>query len=165
MCLQLRLLTMRLFWEVPKKDGLQRCVKNILPGSKNALTEYKGGRSYVGFLDRARKMALASVDPSDFEKYDELSGGKLLSASGNDIIEPGIQPEGPGKRWTVDEALAVVDNLGAQDYLRGKAMYQATLCQSCHTMQGEGGIVGPDLTQLGTRFSKKRYFGSYHQSK
>ncbi|KPQ09788.1 MAG: monoheme cytochrome c lipoprotein, partial [Algoriphagus marincola HL-49] len=41
------------------------------------------------------------------------------------------------------------------DYLRGKAMYQATLCQSCHTMQGEGGIVGPDLTQLGTRFSKK----------
>ncbi len=122
---------------------------------KNALTEYKGGRSYVGFLDRARKMALASVDPADFEKYDELSGGKLLSASGNDIVEPGIQPEGPGRRWTVDEALAVVDNLGAQDYVRGKAMYQATLCQSCHTMQGEGGIVGPDLTQLGTRFSKK----------
>jgi putative heme-binding domain-containing protein len=34
-------------------------------------------------------------------------------------------------------------------------MYAATLCQSCHTMQGEGGVIGPDLTQLGTRFSPK----------
>src|SRR5690606_21250866 len=28
-------------------------------------------------------------------------------------------------------------------------------CLSCHTMQGEGGFVGPDLSQLGTRFSPK----------
>ena len=34
-------------------------------------------------------------------------------------------------------------------------MYAATLCSSCHTMKGEGGAVGPDLTQLGTRFSSK----------
>lgn len=122
---------------------------------KNALTNYKGGRSYVGFLDRTRKMALAHVAPEDFEKYDELSGGKLLTSSGNDIANTGIQPEGPGRNWTVDEALSVVDTLEARDFVRGKAMYQATLCQSCHTMQGEGGIIGPDLSQLGTRFSKK----------
>ncbi|WP_297335409.1 c-type cytochrome [Algoriphagus sp.] len=122
---------------------------------KNALTQYKGGRSYVGFLDRARKMALVSVDPTEVDKYDELSGGKLLTSSGNDIAQVGIQPEGPGRTWTVDEALLAVDTLENQDYVRGKAMYQATLCQSCHTMQGEGGIVGPDLTQLGTRFTKK----------
>ncbi|NVJ86354.1 MAG: c-type cytochrome [Algoriphagus sp.] len=122
---------------------------------KNALTNYKGGRSYVGFLDRSRKMALSHVASEDFEKYDELSGGKLLTASGNDIANTGIQPEGPGRSWTVDEALAVVDTLEGRDFIKGKAMYQATLCQSCHTMQGEGGIIGPDLTQLGTRFSKK----------
>ncbi|MCS5491649.1 c-type cytochrome [Algoriphagus limi] len=122
---------------------------------KNALTNYKGGRSYVGFLDRTRKMALAHVVPEDFEKYDELSGGKLLTSSGNDIADTGIQPEGPGRSWKVEDALAIVENLQGRDYLKGKAMYQATLCQSCHTMQGEGGIIGPDLTQLGTRFSKK----------
>src|SRR5690606_4986204 len=26
-------------------------------------------------------------------------------------------------------------------------------CQSCHKMRGEGADIGPDLTQLGTRFS------------
>lgn len=121
----------------------------------HALTAYKGGRSYVGFLDRARKMALASVDKADFEKYDEISGGKLLTESGNDIANTGVQPEGPGRRWTVEEAEPLVANLVGRDLVKGKAMYAATLCQSCHTMQGEGGAVGPDLTQLGTRFSPK----------
>lgn len=121
----------------------------------HALTAYKGGRSYVGFLDRARKMALASVDKADFEKYDEMSGGKLLTASGNDIANTGVQPEGPGRRWTVEEAEPLVANLVGRDLVKGKAMYAAVLCQSCHTMQGEGGAIGPDLTQLGTRFSPK----------
>jgi putative heme-binding domain-containing protein len=121
----------------------------------NALTAYKGGRSYVGFIDRARKMALASVDKTDFEKYDLMSGGKLLTASGNDIIESGVQPEGPGRRWTVELAEPLVADLVGRDLVKGKAMYAAVLCQSCHTMQGEGGAIGPDLTQLGTRFSPK----------
>ncbi|HCX76363.1 MAG TPA: heme-binding protein, partial [Algoriphagus sp.] len=122
---------------------------------KNALTNYKGGRSYVGFLDRARKMALAKVAKEDFDRFDELSGGKLLTSSGNDLAGEGIQPEGPGRRWTVEEALPLVDSLQARDFVRGKAMYAATLCQSCHSMQGEGGVIGPDLTQLESRFSKK----------
>lgn len=122
---------------------------------KNALTAYKGGRSYVGFLDRARKMALASVDKADFEKYDEMSGGKLLTASGNDIVNSGVQPEGPGRRWTLEEAEPLVANLVGRDLVKGKAMYAASLCQSCHSMQGEGGAIGPDLSQLGTRFSAK----------
>lgn len=122
---------------------------------KNALTAYKGGRSYVGFLDRARKMALASVDKADFEKYDELSGGKLLTENGNDLMDQSVQPEGPGRRWTVEEAEPLLTNLVGRDLVKGKAMYAASLCQSCHTMQGAGGAIGPDLSQLGTRFSPK----------
>jgi putative heme-binding domain-containing protein len=117
--------------------------------------KYKGGRSYVGFIDRARKMALTHVVKGDFDKYNELSGASMLTSSGNDLAETNIQPEGPGKRWTVEEALPVVEVLTGRDLVRGKAMYVATLCQSCHTMQGEGGVIGPDLSQLGTRFSPK----------
>jgi putative heme-binding domain-containing protein len=117
--------------------------------------KYKGGRSYVGFIDRARKMALTHVAQADFEKYNELSGAAMLTSNGNDLAETNVQPEGPGKRWTVEEALPVVEVLSGRDLARGKAMYVATLCQSCHMMQGEGGAIGPDLSQLGTRFSAK----------
>ena len=121
----------------------------------NALTEYKGGRSYVGFIDRSRKMALSHVPEAEFAKYDEMSGGKLLTASGNDIVDTGVQPEGPGRRWTVEMADSLVQNLSGRDLAKGKAMYGAVMCQSCHTMKGEGGAIGPDLSQLGTRFSPK----------
>jgi putative heme-binding domain-containing protein len=117
--------------------------------------KYKGGRSYVGFIDRARKMALTHVAKADFERYNELSGAAMLTSNGNDLAETNIQPEGPGKRWTVEEALPVVEVLNGRDLARGKAMYVATLCQSCHAMQGEGGVIGPDLSQLGTRYSPK----------
>ncbi|MGY6743958.1 MAG: c-type cytochrome [Cecembia sp.] len=117
--------------------------------------QYKGGRSYVGFIDRARKMALSKVDPSEFDHYNEMSGAALLTGSGNDLVVSAIQPQGPGRNWKVDDALGLMDDLKGRDLVKGKAMYAATLCQSCHTMQGEGGVVGPDLTQLGTRFSPK----------
>lgn len=115
--------------------------------------EYKGGRSYVGFIDRARKMALTHVPEARFEYYNDLSGDSLLTSSGNDLAIATVQPEGPGRRWTVEEALPLMDSLQGRDLENGKAMFAATQCLSCHNMQGEGGIVGPDLTQLGTRFT------------
>ncbi len=67
-----------------------------------------------------------------------------------------VQPKGPGKDWEVDTALVLVkDGLHNRNYENGKAMFAASLCITCHNMRGEGGTVGPDLTQLGTRFSYK----------
>ncbi|HLT08454.1 MAG TPA: c-type cytochrome [Cyclobacteriaceae bacterium] len=117
--------------------------------------KYKGGRSYVGFIDRARRMALAQVPKAKFDYYNELSGASLLSSSGNDLLVSTIQPEGPGRRWTVEEALPYMDSLQGRDLEKGKAMFAASQCLGCHTIKGEGGIAGPDLTQLGTRFSPR----------
>jgi putative heme-binding domain-containing protein len=56
----------------------------------------------------------------------------------------------------VEEALAIVDSgNGSRNYEQGKAMFAASLCRTCHQVKGEGGVAGPDLTQLGTRFSNK----------
>jgi putative heme-binding domain-containing protein len=116
---------------------------------------YKGGHSYIGFIDKARKQALANVPQDKFEAYNKLSGADLLTSSGNDLA--GVpQPKGPGKPWKVETALPVVEGaLVSRNFEQGKNMFAATLCLSCHAMKGEGGSVGPDLTRLGTRFSNK----------
>lgn len=117
--------------------------------------DYKGGRSYVGFIDEARQRALSYVPENKFNYYNTLSGDSLVGDGGNDLTNV-EGPKGPGRHWTVEDALAVVkDSLNNRNFERGKQLYAATLCMSCHTMNGEGGIVGPDLTQLGNRFTPK----------
>ncbi len=53
--------------------------------------------------------------------------------------------------------MKTVDSIGfaASNFEQGQAMFAATLCSKCHTVAGQGGVAGPDLTQLGTRFSNK----------
>lgn len=117
--------------------------------------KYQGGRSYVGFIDRARKLALNHVPKDQFEKYNKLSGADLLSASGNDFVSD-YAPKGPGRRWELDKAVAALDSGStSRNFDTGKKIYSAILCSRCHSMGGQGGDIGPDLTQLGTRFSNK----------
>ena len=121
---------------------------------RNALN-FRGGNSYIGFIDRARKLALTHVSKDKQSYYDKLSGGDLLSKSGNDLVIQNY-PKGPGKNWKLDNATDIVDkDLAGRNFQQGKDMYNAITCGRCHSIRGEGGNVGPDLTQLGTRFTTK----------
>jgi len=116
---------------------------------------YKGGVSYIGFIDKARRKALAHTPADKMGYYDTLSGAALLTESGNDLADR-PQPKGPGRRRTMEEALALLDEpLVHREFEQGKNMFDATLCSSCHSMRGAGGAIGPDLTQVGSRFSPK----------
>ncbi|KQS28249.1 c-type cytochrome [Dyadobacter sp. Leaf189] len=116
---------------------------------------YQGGRSYIGFIDKARQLALKNVPQDQVAKYNKLSGAELLTGTGNDLVKL-YTPKGPGRGWKVEEAVALVqDSLANRDFEKGKMIFSAVLCNRCHVIQGEGSDVGPDLTQLGTRFSVK----------
>jgi putative heme-binding domain-containing protein len=115
---------------------------------------YRGGNSYIGFLDKARKIALANVRAHK-KKYDQLSGGDLLTESGNDIAREDY-PQGPWKNYKLSDMDTIFNaELSQRNFKRGKAMFIATSCSRCHAVKGEGGNIGPDLTQIGTRFSTK----------
>ncbi|OWW23605.1 heme-binding protein [Zobellia sp. OII3] len=115
---------------------------------------FKAGRSYIGFIDKARKKALTHVADSKREFYNQMSGDSLLSKSGNSLASSAVQPKGPGKRWKEEDiAPLLVDGLHNRNFETGRNMFLATNCITCHSMRGEGQNIGPDLTQVGTRFS------------
>ena len=116
--------------------------------------DFEGGNSYIGFIDKARKEALTHVPKGEFEHYNTISGDSLIGNDGKDLANL-PQPEGPWRRWEMEEAVAVLDSGGLENrsFEVGHNMYLATRCATCHSMRGEGGIIGPNLTQLGTRFT------------
>ncbi len=117
---------------------------------------YKGGNSYVGFIEKARKMALTNAPKEKMEHFSTISGNAMLVANGRRFTVLG-NPKGPGRDWKMDDAMQVVNTDSTnRDFANGKMLFSASLCSTCHNMRGEGGgAVGPDLTQLGTRFSNR----------
>lgn len=114
---------------------------------------FKAGRSYIGFIDKARKKALSQVPKNKLDFYDQMSGVSLLTGSGNDLATA-VQPKGPRRNWKEDDIAPLLANgLGKRNFEEGKNMFIASSCTTCHSMQGEGESIGPELTQLGTRFS------------
>lgn len=113
----------------------------------------KGGLSFKPFLENIRRNAMKKV-PEDMQAYyEELSG----------IYQPGAdlmnlpQPEGPGEEYHSGNIGGILGQ-GLEDYEgkieTGKRIYAAALCGTCHRMKGEGGSMGPDLTQVHTRFKR-----------
>jgi putative heme-binding domain-containing protein len=61
------------------------------------------------------------------------------------------------RQWTVDELEPILKTglKGGRDYDRGRSLFGAVACYSCHQFDGEGGIIGPDLTESAGRFTHR----------
>lgn len=113
----------------------------------------EGGNSFKATMESVRLNALAKVPAEQKRHYEELSGVYAPTTSMADLP----QPKGPGKVYSNNDVRKVLrekfkDYQGTLD--DGKRMYQAALCETCHRMNGEGGINGPDLSQINTRFNQ-----------
>jgi putative heme-binding domain-containing protein len=111
---------------------------------------WRGGNSFRGFLENIRKDALENVS-------DSTERQTLASLSVTKLAAPNTQyaaPKGPGKAYTVDQALALLKNgVKGRSYENGRDLFNSVGCASCHRFNGAGGGVGPDLTGVASRYT------------
>jgi putative heme-binding domain-containing protein len=113
-------------------------------------SRWRGGASFSGFLQNIRMEALTLV--SDEKERARLY--TLSAAPAPASLALTIAPKGPGKTYTVATAAALVGpGLKGRNFAQGKAMYEAAACSACHALGGDGGSVGPDLTNAASRYS------------
>jgi putative heme-binding domain-containing protein len=113
------------------------------------LSGNSGGESYAGFITDLRKQTLATCTSEEREWIEKLDIGAPPNPFAN---LPKIV--GPGREWTIDEVVKLAESgLEGRDKSRGKDIFRASLCASCHRFGNEGGAAGPDLSSLGGRFA------------
>jgi putative heme-binding domain-containing protein len=86
---------------------------------------------------------------------DELSTS-ILIANQSTITEapPPTASRDFVEYWALDHLKDEVDAVSAKrSYETGKQMFQVASCTKCHTMHGKGNALGPDLTDISTRYS------------
>ncbi len=109
-----------------------------------------GGASYEGFIENMRQDALANL--SDAERVALESDAVAPPPPDSELPKP----KGPGREWTVDEILGIVETeLLGRNFEHGREMFAASRCVICHRLDGHGGATGPDLTSVAGRFSLK----------
>lgn len=119
----------------------------------NDAADAMGGESYWGFLERMRNEALVGVPEED-----RIALGSIISKPIAKAPPFEIKPvKGPGKNWTVDDALQAVNkSSGTKNFEQGRNAFFAIGCASCHRFDGMGGNIGPDLGSVGNRFSVQK---------
>ncbi len=110
----------------------------------------RGGHSLSGYIRNIRNAALEKL--SDLEKADLA---EVLSKE-VEVVDPYAELAARPfvKNWSLDELKELESaDFSAADLVNGKNLFAVAACFKCHRMAGEGGIVGPDLTPAGRRFS------------
>jgi putative heme-binding domain-containing protein len=112
----------------------------------------KGGSSYDGYLKKIADAAWATCTP---DEQRELEGAYArATAERPRVAAP--PPKGPGRDWQLGDAEQLLrGGLANADVARGRELFHAASCASCHSFAGEGGNHGPDLTSLGNKFTAR----------
>ena len=111
----------------------------------------EGGLSFKPFMENVRVKAMSHVPGDQKAHFEELSG----VFSPVDAIDDLPEPIGPGKEYSNSDLgrlarKATTENLGNIE--AGKRAFQAAMCGTCHRVRGEGGNIGPDLSQSLSKF-------------
>ncbi len=113
---------------------------------------WTGGNSYRKFLLNIENESLAGLNDNEKLALETLGARKPYSPP------PLPQPEGPGRKWTVESVLTAAEagmGKGSRNFEHGKRAFAAARCVVCHRFDGDGGATGPDLTQAAGRFKLK----------
>jgi putative heme-binding domain-containing protein len=112
--------------------------------------EYGHGASYPKFIAHFKSDAVASLNDQERAELAPLIEGKAT------VVKAPEAPREFVKEWKMDDLIGSLDEVGhGRSFAKGQAAYNAAQCAACHRFGNEGGSVGPDLTTISSRFTRK----------
>jgi putative heme-binding domain-containing protein len=113
---------------------------------------WRGGGTFARFLQRIRDDALAAAPENERPPLRQL-----LAAAAKKTTTPDYAVGGPRptvRAWTTDDLTKLAENdPRKRDAANGRKIFGAAGCFGCHTFDGEGGALGPDLSAVVRRLS------------
>ncbi|MFO1460759.1 MAG: c-type cytochrome [Verrucomicrobiota bacterium] len=107
-----------------------------------------GARDYYSVVANLRKSLTNSMSSAE-----RLALGGLVQAATRPAAA--VLPTGPSvHEWTLPD-FDLSSGLGVRSIAGGRAAFQAAGCIQCHRVGADGGVVGPDLTSVASRFGPR----------
>ncbi|HEX8914501.1 MAG TPA: hypothetical protein VF796_19285 [Humisphaera sp.] len=117
---------------------------------------FRGGASFAQFIAMIRTDAEASLAPSEWAPLKPILDQKPKVLSPMDALAAGMQGRAKVKEWTVDDLAAKAEaGMKGRNFEQGRKAFGLAGCFACHRFGNEGGMVGPDLSTVGSRFGPR----------
>jgi putative heme-binding domain-containing protein len=115
---------------------------------------YRGGASFSKFIEFIRNDSLETFSSEERQSLAELIARKPETKSVMENVGAIFAGRTP-TAWTLEELSAAASGSGlkGRDFEKGRRMFGAAACYSCHRFGNAGGMTGPDLTGAGGRYS------------
>jgi len=111
--------------------------------------EYNDGSSYPKFIANLKAEVVQSLSSAERSELAAVISGEKPTESKPAVARAFV------KDWTTADLLPTVESLKSRDFKKGREAYAAAQCAACHRMRDEGGAIGPDLTAISQRFTRK----------
>ncbi len=110
------------------------------------------GASYANFLRNFFREAVTHLSEAERKQLAaEIAG---IDKGGAPTYE--VKPRPVVKQWKMDDLLPQLDKIDkGRNFKRGQEAYLIGQCVKCHRFGNDGGSVGPDLTAVSSRFSRR----------
>lgn len=114
---------------------------------------FRGGASLAGFLRDIKNDAVATLGADEKTRLAPVLNAKPVIKK---PLETLLAGRSTVKEWTLDSLTPVLGKgLSNRNYDKGRDLFGAVGCFTCHRFNTEGGAVGPDLTGIAGRFSTR----------
>ena len=113
---------------------------------------WKGGSQVKPKSESAMKAVVAMLSDEQRTKFaEQIAAAQKPPAKPPEAKRPLV------KEWKLEDLAPKLDaGLKQKRNLEnGRMLYTATTCIACHSFQGEGGLAGPDLSNVGGRYTPR----------
>jgi len=140
----------------PQPDALHD--PTVLRWFQEAGRPYGDGNSFLKQLDLIRKEAAAKLSESERTALEPLINvSSVAGKTGKPAVAfPKAQPRTLVKEWKLSELQPALETSSkGRSWAKGQQAFVDAQCILCHKMGSQGGGVGPDLTAISSRFTRR----------
>ncbi len=111
----------------------------------------EGARDYQRSMKMLRAEVLEQLTPAE---HDAIA--PLLAAAAQNLLPQSSGPQVLVREWKMEDLAPALDRVGrGRSFDAGKQAYAGAQCVLCHRMGQTGGLAGPDLTAVSSRFNRR----------
>lgn len=129
---------------------------HVVKWFEDAGIRFNNGASFSNFMSHAHEAAKFTMSPEEIVALGDILAAYTAAQPRKPQPQKGAVPRKLVQEWTTADLQPLLDQVSkGRNFSRGRDIYVEAQCAACHRYGDQGGVIGPDLTAVATRFKRQ----------